>query len=391
MKTFLLLIAMILLLLSAVGGCGDPGKLSGQPASDAAPCLKPGEGFRAGVEIADAYCTYGDESTFFFRFTLNNLKEEDADITYDWTLNDPMADQPWYAGSGSTLISSSGKKEIEIEVEKTRLYDSRYYIMYVCTYQNGEQTGYYRDQKSTYDWNYGVTPPIRREVKPPYKHIWISTLVEKNWSGYTVKVTDILFLPPERTSLLPLDQIYVSFKYPYDIPLSPSLADMLNPDSGTKYDMTFCDADSDGELSAGDHLTMSGKAEGVEITFEYRDDPSFHFYESEDINEEQPDAIRIDSLEYSPGDDNTVELEFGVVSDRPLKRVSPWLIIAGTGGFGQSGASMDEPVKDGDILKYHQVIDYSREMIKGMDVPLYLLLYITDGTNEVLRYVCGLP
>lgn len=388
MKTLISLTVMMLTLISALAGCGG---ISGEPASDAVPCLEPGEDFKPGVEISDAYCTYGDELTFFFRFALNNLKEEDADITYNWTLNDPMADEPWYAGSGSTSISSSGTQEIEIEVEKTRLYDSRFYIMYVCTWQDGDQTGYYREQKSTYDWDYGVTPPIRREVKPPYKHMWVSTLVEKNWDGYTVTLTDILFLPPERTAPLPLNQIHVSFKYPYEVPLSPSLADMLNPDSEAKYDMTFSDADSNSELSTGDYLTMSAKSGGVEITFEYRDDPSFHFYESEVIGEEKPGSIRIDFLEYRPGENNTIDLEFGIISDKPLKRVSPWLIIAGTGGFGQTGASMDEPVQDGDILKYHQVIDYSREMIKGEDSPLHLLLYITDGVNEVLRYVCDLP
>ena len=204
-------------------------------------------------------------------------------------------------------------------------------------------------------------------------------------------VTDILFLPRERIAPLPLDQIYIACGSADEIPLSPPLADMVKQGSGAEYGMTFYDADSDGELSCGDYLTMNAKAEGVKLSFEYRDDPSFHFYESEVVEEEQPDAIRIDSLEYYPGAGNTVELEFGVASDRPLKRVSPWLIHAGTSGFGQSGSRIDEPVKDGDILKYRQVIDYSRELIKGEDDPLHLLLYITDGTNEVLRYVCDLP
>ena len=388
MKTLFPLVVMMLLLLSAVGGCGG---MSGQPVPDAAPCPDPGIGFTAGVEISDVYCTYGDESTFFFRFTLNNLKEEDAEITYNWTLNDPMADQPWYAGSGAAMISSSDVKQIEIEVEKTRLYDSRYYIMYVCTYQDGDQTGYYREQKSTYDWDYSLTPPVRREVKPPYKHIWVSTLVEKNRTGYTITVTDILFLPLERKASLPLDQVHVSFKYPYEIPLSPSLADILNPDSGAKYDMTFFDADMDGELSRGDYLTMSRKAGGIKIMFEYRDDPSFHFYESEVLDEEQSDAIRIEYLEYHPVDDNTITLDFGITSDKPLKRVSPWLIHAGTGGFGQSGADAGTPVKTGDVFTYHTEIDFSRDVKHLEGDALHLLLYITDGTDEVLRYICDLP
>ena len=383
---------MLLLMLASVAtACNGSEETDNQANGEISPCSPPGAGFTADVEITDAFCEYGDASRFPFRFTLNNLKGEDIDVTYNWTLNDPMADDPEYKGQGSTLLPASGAKEIEIEVDKIRLYDSRFYIMYVCVSHNGVQTGYYREQKSTYGWDYSTTPPVQRVVKPPFKHIWISTFVEKTSTGYKVSISDILFLPPERTAPLALDSLFVACGPSDEVPLSPSLADMLTPYSGTEYDMTFSDADANGELSTGDYLSMNRKAGKAEISFVSRDDPFFKIHESEIVTEEQPDAIQIRSLEYSLSDNNTVELQFEVTSDKPLDRVSPWLIIAGERGYGKTGAKLGTPITEGNTSTYHQVIDYSTWDEKGEGDSLHLLLFISDGTNEVLQNVCELP
>jgi hypothetical protein len=159
------------------------------------------------VEIVDVFCTYGDSSEFPFRFTLKNLNDEDIEVDYSWILNDSQADEPEYEGQGEILLHASEEKDIEIQVEVQREYDPRFYVMYVYVYRDGNRVGYYRAQKSTYDWDYSVTPPVKRTGKPSYKHIWIDTFVEKMQSGYRVNIDGILFLPPERMARLALDNI----------------------------------------------------------------------------------------------------------------------------------------------------------------------------------------
>lgn len=125
------------------------------------------------IEVVDAFCTNSEDSHFYFSFTLQNLTEESISISYDWTLNDPLADNPGahegindpvariYEGRGVGLLAPSEKSEIRIEVEETREYDPRFYVMYVSVYRDNELVGYYRGQKSAYDWDYSVTPPVR--------------------------------------------------------------------------------------------------------------------------------------------------------------------------------------------------------------------------------------
>jgi hypothetical protein len=125
------------------------------------------------VEIIDAYCTEGIPDSFEFRFSLKNLTGEDITVNYTWSLNDPAADQSgWgvndpiarmYEGTGTADITASGIKEIIITVENTRGSDAREYVMHVEVYSNSEWTGHYREQKSTLNWDYSVTPPVRIE------------------------------------------------------------------------------------------------------------------------------------------------------------------------------------------------------------------------------------
>jgi hypothetical protein len=72
-------------------------------------------------------------------------------------INDPHARQ--YQGRGIALLPPSGVVEIEVTVKKNREYDSRFYVMYIGIYRDDILVGYYRGQKSTYDWDYSTTPP----------------------------------------------------------------------------------------------------------------------------------------------------------------------------------------------------------------------------------------
>lgn len=219
------------------------------------------------VDISDVYCTYGDPSVFPFKFSLKNLKKKGIEVEYSWSLNDAQADAPVSKGTGSILLPPSEKQDIEISVKKHMDYDPRFYIMYVSVYSNDKQVGYYRGQKSTYDWDYTIIPPVRRTERQVYKHVWIDTFIEKTEAGYRVKINDILFLPPERTTKLDLDNICISGDY--------LLADMLADASGSDGE-GFHDVDNNGELNVGDYLVMNEWSRGNTIEFRIRNEPSIH-------------------------------------------------------------------------------------------------------------------
>ncbi len=125
------------------------------------------------VEIIDAYCTEGTDTSLEFHFSLKNLTDEDITVNYTWSLNDPAADQSgWgvneplarmYQGEGTVTLAAGGTEDIILTIEKTREYDARFFVMHVEVYNGDEWIGHYREQKSTYDWDYSVTPPVRIE------------------------------------------------------------------------------------------------------------------------------------------------------------------------------------------------------------------------------------
>ncbi|MBN2239718.1 MAG: hypothetical protein JW712_08085 [Dehalococcoidales bacterium] len=389
-RIFLLLVMVVPVtaLVLAVSACDKQENPARMPVSSNLTCSEPGEGFIASIDITDAYCEYGDTVEFPFRFTLQNLTNEDMDTEYTWTLDDPMAGQPLYSGEDKATVPALGSRTIEITVEKKRYSDSRYYTMSVCTSRDDIQTGYYREQKSTYDWDYSFSPPVRREVKDHYKHLWISTLVEKNGFGYKVTVMDILFIPEEWEVPLLLDTFYVALDYSTEVPMSPSLADMTESKARKTYDLAFTDTDKDGELSVGDYLTMSGKAKGAGLFFVCRDDPSFQIYQRETIEEEDPDSLMIDSVEWTPCLGEKIELSLEVISKNSVPRVGPQIILASKGGFGSVGFGIGEPEQQGDSYTYTGALDYTAYHLKNEPSDsLHLLLEVSDGTNEILRYL----
>ncbi len=334
------------------------------------------------VDVLDPFCTYGESSEFPFRFILKNLNNEDTEASYTWTLNDPMADEPVCQGQGEMILPASGEKEIEIQVKQKVEYDPRFYVMYVYVYRDDKQVGYYRGQKSTYDWDYTVTPPVKRAEKPSYKHVWIDTFIEKATTGYRVNIDNIVFLPPERTARLELDNICVSG----GLLLADMLADNANPDESG-----FHDVDNNGELTIGDYLLVGDNAEGESIEFDSRNEPSIHInniaYPPETIEEESRDAIRLQNVEYRVIDETTLELEVEVASDKPLKHVDAKFYAPGEGGVSSSGSHLEPPVTEGDTLVYRKAVEhFSRD-----EGELYLLVFITDGTNEVIYNAGKLP
>lgn len=378
---------LIFLLIFGITGCGN------DTSTDNNVMSAPGFRFRPDIEILDAYCTYSPyaaEPMFEFRFILENLKNEDIEVSYYWSLNEPALDfsssqegindpqARLFEGKESISLAAAEAKPVVIFLKQEMEYDPRFYVMYISVYHNDEQVGFYREQKSTYDWDYTNLPPVKRTEKPSYKHIWIDTFVEKTPSGYRVNIDNIIFLPPERTARLDINNIMISG--------GPLLADMLT-DSSDPDDEGFHDADNNGELSIGDYLSMDGGTGGDSLSFESRDEPSIRIneigYEPEKIEEENRDAIRIQNIAYKVIDEMTIELEVKVSSDKPLVHVDAQFYHPGEGGVSSGSDHLELAVTEGDTLVYRKVI----EAILGDKGDLYLFVFITDGTNELIQVV----
>ena len=168
---------MALLLTLGLAGCRYdniiPDKISMAP---------PTTGFMPEAEISDVYCVENRESKeplLDFKFTIKNLTNEAMDIRYFWTLNDPQADGPGYLANinapiarvyqgqiRGTLPASGGSSptHMTVNVKPTREYDPRFYRMYISVYRGDAQIGYYAEQKSPFDWDYSILPPVRLET-----------------------------------------------------------------------------------------------------------------------------------------------------------------------------------------------------------------------------------
>jgi hypothetical protein len=376
MKKFItiLLVLLMVILSSLMSGCA---------VSDLKGLLGLGK-----VKVTDAYCTYSITPSFQYNFTLKNKSSDEIDAEYIWSLNDPMADAPVYQGTGTTTIGASDTEEISITVEKNQWEsDPRGYIMYVTIYENGEEIGYYRQQKSTYDWDYSVTPPVKRTSKPDYTHLWIDTLITKEAEGYKITVSDIIFLPPERTSVLDLSNIGVNLYEgsPYKYPPIP-ISEVNSSDSLTLYDLRFYDNDNNGELSIGDYFTINEEAQGAFIDFESINEPSINVYNidnnAETIEEENPNAISISDVGYEISEDMVdFYIEFDSPNIQDLIDINSVKIThPGEGGVSTMGVGANESdlTVEGNI--YGGTIDLSR--FEDESDPLYLFVYLSDGINE---------
>jgi hypothetical protein len=347
------------------------------------------------VEILDAYCTYGTTSSFDFSFSIKNTGNEDMDVDYTWSLNDPSADEPVYKGNGNITIRASDTEDIVVTIDKICEYDARFYVMYVAAYNNDEQIGSYRKQKSTYDWDYSVIPPVERSNKPDYTHLWVDTLITEDPSGYKITVNDIIFLPTNRTCILQLNDIGITLKAARsDEGPAILLSDIMYVNSKAPHNVKFYDANNDGMLSAGDYFTMDEEAEGMLIEFSSINEPSIHFYDIrrvETIEKESPNAIRVIDAGYEIDKDY---LDFYIEVDAHdiqnlIDNNSIRVIHPGTGGssFYGIGEEWAALTTQGGILEGR--IDLSR--FEEEYDSLFLIIYLSDSINEVLSVICEIP
>jgi hypothetical protein len=82
-----------------------------------------------------------------------------------------------------------------------------------------------------------------------------------------------------------------------------------------------------------------------------------------------------------------IELVVEIISGKQPERVYAVFYSPGEGGVSSSSSRLEKPVAVGETIIYRQEI----ETVIGDKGDLYLLIIITDGTDEVLYNAGKLP
>jgi len=149
------------------------------------------------VIVRDAYCDLDNN----FTFTLENTGGSNRSVEYAWTLNDPMADTPLYRGEGSVILQPHESRTLTFKPEGPTHEDAlRGCVMCITLCTDGKEIYRYKEQKSPFDWDYSVEPPVRYLIKPETMSFLFSTVVERNSDDdYIVTIANSSYVP-QRTA-----------------------------------------------------------------------------------------------------------------------------------------------------------------------------------------------
>lgn len=361
-------------------------------------------GYVQKIKIENVYSIYSEsyeDPDVELRFTLSNPQIIDTEISYFWSLNDPFADgnrnttaqmgnpkARVFQGNGQISLKALESKSFLIICKHNEFVeDPRGYVIYLVLYQGTTQVGYYGMQKSTFHWDYSTLPPVKRIEKQSDSNIWIDTFIESTTDGYKAEISDIVVIPPEKTTALSLDNIRVSIYEGPDLysPLVPyRLLNLISPGIQTPFDLKYFDSDADENVSKGDYLTMNKKTKGLNLTFTSWDNPFVdtncvgYFYVHEKVNEEVPDAIRIHSVKFDPVSSDSAHLYFEINMEKPISQVN----FVYLDGHGHSSLPLGLHAIQNNEYVCDRNIDFSPSHHQE---PRYLVIGVSDGTNEVVR------
>lgn len=119
------------------------------------------------VTIIDAYC----DNDGHFNFTVVNAQPSGLNITYKWHLDDPQADSPrpiwdhgysatkFYIGDGDLSIPGNSNKTVVILLPPDPSYPQNNLVMDIGLFNGNISIYHYREQKSSYYWDYRSLPP----------------------------------------------------------------------------------------------------------------------------------------------------------------------------------------------------------------------------------------
>jgi hypothetical protein len=347
-------------------------------------------GFVPSIKIENAYCVYNESSEspgIELKFSLNNLAIMKTGVSYTWSLNDPMADfsnfrnpignpkAGIFRGQGQISLPALESQSVIINLNQAGYMDPRFYVMYVNLHQGNRLIGYYREQKSTYDWDYSATPPVKKSANTPYTSVYVDTIIRETDEGYRADIGDIVIIPPAATPALSLKNVGIDFKSKNLVPLR--LFNKVTPDHTSPFGIVYYDLDADGTVSRDDYFTMNAQAKDQELSFISWNDPRLSFYQivfSEKVEDENPTAIQIHSLEYFPKSRESGLLRLKISSNNTL-RVTILSTAVG------SRMSLKPTAVQGNTSIYENKLNFYVPEKKSN----YLILVITDGINEVVR------
>ena len=293
--------------------------------------------FSSEATIKDAYCDLDGN----FTFTIQNRTNNEILIDYKWTLNDPKADKPVYEGEGFTTLQSHEKKSFTFKIHKglQDYIDARYFVIYVYLYKDGKHICKYREQKSPFDWDYSVLPPVKLGKEIDHVFIAFETFISRNENeDFIVQIENMSYNPPSSPLRLQLFEFYLQIGdkewRTSEILSSPP----------TQTEPMFVDQDGNGFISDFDYYIIPNEFEEAPINFEtvcafvYRG----WDWKGDILKEEDRDAIIIKNISTNPESPQTLEgLEFiiDVQSKNGIDFAEVEYVICQGKGVGSTGRS----------------------------------------------------
>ncbi len=341
-----------------------------------------------GVAIKDAYCDFNGN----FEFTIQNPGDEEVFLDYRWTLNDPMADTPLHEGEGTVTLQGLEAKTLSFSVPSgLHGYDPRFYVMHVYLYSDGKMIREYREQKSPYDWNYSVLPPVKFKQKPDEVYIAFETFVSKNEEDdLIVRIENVSYVPYEGQIKLKLSEFYITIDgkngggwFTSEL-LAPSVLEDSCP--------LFYDADANSIVSDFDYYVIPSELLNNSETMVIEFGTACPFvYKGWDrrgelLKEEDRAAIVIKDISTNPENPATLEcLEF-IIKVQSLYGIgiTDLKIVACNGrGMGSMGTHLNLISQEGQNYTYSG--KFEKDLIEDESVPKYAYIELRDNdVNERL-------
>lgn len=375
-KLFITLTSIILLLVVSICGC------FGEEKSEESDI----------VTIRDAYCDLIGN----FHFTIVNLEEENNTIDFKWTLNDPMADKPVHEGNGSISLWGLQEKNLNFSIPSgLKDYDARFYVMHISLYRSGKSIYNYREQKSGYDWDYSVLPPIKFKDKPEHVHITFETFVSKNKKDdFVVQFENVTYNPSSSQIKLGISEFYIRIG---DENCEEWLTDNIKGDTiNIELAPKFFDIDKNDVISNYDYYViptnLTDKFEEKIVEFETACSFIYKGWQwgGELLQEEDKNAIIIKKISTNPENPSSLDnLEFivEIQSKNHITLSSMELVYCSGGGRGSFGAKLQQISSNDNNYIYSGKFDdvHTKE---GFDLSNEKYFYIElKDTNENERLI----
>jgi len=358
------------ILVSALAGC------NGKPA------------ISTDAELEDPYC----DISGYFNFTVRNNETGEGTFKYNWSLNDPSADSPMHNGTGKVTLGGLREKKISISIPDE--YDCRYYVMHIRVYCGAEEVANFSGQKSPYDWNYSVLPPVEYGIEPDYVYVAFESWVLRGDSGnIEIWMENITYNPPENPLKMEIGQFYLFLgRKNAERWLASEI--LNNSDPGKAG---FFDADHNGLISDHDHFVLPSNYTNATSTTQVSFDCALPFiqrgWHDDDLVLEDRNAILVKNISIQPEKPTTLDdIEFTLViqARNQLRMVFIGNYVCSHGGLSGSGKHLELVAEDGQNKTYRTLYDLSTGETETHSGYFYLEVRDDSGNDRLVTYVVRL-